>query len=768
MTGTKRRIGIIGAGPEGLETLGFLYRDKSLELSFMVDPNKDSLGFTLKDYGFTFSEGLDLRLTSSLMDLPQDLDLIIDTSLDPKIRRELYSMELPETNIIGGPTARFLWELKLLEIPKELYIKKALQSLCRKKIDDVLESVDLTLGDEEFFYLFLHAAMKATKADAGSIMLIDEEGSLRVELFGGNPEFDISKARAMPIKIGRGISGRVAALGEPLLLSGSFDDLRQDHLYRDTLSAMCVPIKDDEDRVLGVLNVGSGTIDAFTQEDLSFLSNLVSKMGIYLKKIMTVKEIQEVALEQAIYKDIHSILESNESVNEKLQKAATCMAERFRVSSCSIYLKDQRGDLGLQASIGISPKVFGLMSLKVNRGIIGRSFLQGSPTLLQETFLYGTGVRKSLKGILCLPLTSAEKRIGVVILEFTSTRALTPRRMSLLLEISNLLASTIKDDIEKQRMSQKVLKLSVVNEEGLALVSTMERVKVLKLAVASAAMITEAEIALLKLVDPLSKELLLAATYGLQKDHTEKDLLEIDKKMAEKVTRSGHSLLVPDIPNSEFRGASIYYSGLMVPITEEDYFQGTLSVYNKLSYTSFSTTVLTEDDKEILERYAHYVSKSLKNLQSYLNREALVTIDDLTRLKNERYLRLRLPEEIKRADRHGRKLSILFIDVEHFEDFAKTMDPVSIKSFLNEIAQTLRDTFRDVDVVIRLRDAKFAILLPDTGDQVDLAIQRLRSKVGPLRLNNQPINLLIGHATYSSDGQSVKEFISKAAKLKTL
>lgn len=764
----KRKIGIVGAGPEGLEILGLLYRDKTLELSFMVDPNRDALGFSLKDYGFAFSENLNLRLSNSLTEIPQDLDLIIDTSSDPKIRKELHSMDLPETDIIGSPTAHFLWELRLLEAPGELYMKKARQSLCRKRIDDVLDAIDLTIGSEEFFYLLLYTAMETTKADAGSIMLIDEEGSLRVEFFCGNPEFDISKARAMPIKIGKGISGRAAALGEPLLLSGSFDDLRQDHLYRDTLSAMCVPLKDDEEKVVGVLNVGSGSIDAFIQEDLIFLSNLVSRIGIYLKKIMTVKEIQDVSLEQALYKDIHSILELNESVNERLQKAATCMAERLKISSCSIYLKDQRGDLNLQASVGICPKVFGLMSFKGNRGIIGRTFLQGSPTLLQETLLYGAGMRKSLKGLLCLPLFVADKGIGVILLEFTSTKDLTPRKMRLLQEIGNLLAITIKDDMERQRMSQKVLKLSVVNEEGLALISTMERVKVLKLAVASAAMITEAEIALLKLIDPLSKELLLASAYGLQKDQAEKDLIELDRRIAERVRKSGHSLLIPDIPNSEFRGPSLYQSGLMVPITEEDQLQGTLSIYNKLSYTSFSTTVFSDDDKEILERYAHYVSKALKNLQNYLNKEALITIDDLTRLRNERYLRLRLPEEIKRADRHKRNLSLLFIDVEHFEDLSKTMDPISMREFLKEIAQALRDTFRNIDVIARLRGAKFAVLMPDTGEQVDLAIERLKTKAGSLKLNDKHINLLIGHATYSCNGQSVKEFISKAAKLRTL
>jgi len=61
--------------------------------------------------------------------------------------------------------------------------------------------------------------------------------------------------------------------------------------------------------------------------------------------------------------------------------------------------------------------------------------------------------------------------------------------------------------------------------------------------------------------------------------------------VAEKVRRSCRSVLIPDISRSEFRETSIYKSGLMVAITDEDQFQGTLSVYNKFSYTSFSTMV---------------------------------------------------------------------------------------------------------------------------------------------------------------------------------
>lgn len=767
MVERKRKIGVIGAGPEGMEVIGLLQRDKTLELSFLMDAKREILQFSLRDYGFAFSEGFRPHISDTLTELPPDLELIIDASSDPKIHRELKSMELPETAVISGSTARFLWGLKLLEISKESSMKETRQSLCYQKIDRVLESIDPAMNSEEFFYLLLHTAMETTRADAGSVMLVDEGNFLRVEIFDGNPDL-IMDSRTITIKVGEGTSGRVASLGKPLLLSSGFDDFQQFHLYSNILSAMSVPMKDDEGKVVGVLNVGAGSKGVFTQDDLLFLSDLVSRMGMYFKKIVTAREIHEISLEQTLYRDIHSILEADGPINEKLQKTATCMAEKLRIASCSIYLKDQSGDLSLQASVGICPRAVGLVSLIGNQGIIGRTFIEGIPALLQESFSYGTVMRKSMKGLLCLPLSSAGKRMGVILLEFISTKELTPKRMRFLQEISNLLAVIIKDDTEKQRISQKLLKLSVVNEEGLALLSTMERVKVLKLAVASAAMITEAEMALLKLLDPGSKELVIVSTYGIQKDQSGKDLLEIDRKIAERVRKSCRSVLIPDLLRSEFKGSPVYRSCLVVPMSEEDHLQGTISVYNKLSYESFSTMVFGEDDKEILERYTHYVNKALKNLQGYLNKEALITIDELTRLKNERYLRLRLPEEIKRADRYKRNLSILFIDVEKFEDYSKTMDPVSIKSFLNEIAQALKDTFRNIDVVTRLRGAKFAILMPDTGDQIDLAIERLRSKTGILKLDNKPVNLLVGHATYSSNGQSVKEFISKAARLKTL
>lgn len=766
MVDRKKKIGIIGAGPEGMEILGLLQRDKSLEVSYLMDPNIEQLRSSLQDYGFSFSEDLDLILSNNLTKLPGELDLIIDASSDPKIRKELKSMELPESNIISGSTAHFFWRLKLLEAPVES-MKKARQSLCLQEIDSAVESIDLNLDGEEFFYLLLHTAMETTMAEAGSILLIDSEGFLRGEIFAGNPDFNISTIRTLPIKIGKGIFGKVAALGRPLLFSG-VDELRDNYLYSDTPSAISIPLKDDKGNVLGVLNVMSGSRGAFTEEDLSFLSDLVSRMRGHLKKIMIAREMSEVLLEQAFYKDIHSIFEFEGTINEKLQRTATCISERLRIASCSIYLKDQSGDLNLQAAVGIRPKALGLMSITGDRGIIGRTFLEGTPSLLQETVQYDKVIKKSSKGLLCLPLSSADKRMGVILLEFMNSKDLTPRRIRFIQEISNLLATAIKDDNERQRISQKLIKLSVVNDKGLALISTMERVKMLKLAVASAAAITEAEISFLKLVDPLSKELILVSTYGIHKDQSDRDLLEIDHKIAEKVRRSRRSLLIPDVPMSEFRGTSICKSALMVPITDEDQLQGTLSVYNKFSYTSFSSMVFNEDDKEILEKYVHYVNKALKNLQSYLSKESLITIDELTRLKNERYLRMRLQEEIKRADRHKRNLSILFIDVENFENYSKNMDQMSMKDFLNEIAQALKETFRNIDVVTRLRGAKFAILMPDTGDQIDLAIDRLRSKIGRLKLEDKPVNLLVGHATYTSNGRSVKEFISKASRLKTL
>ena len=127
-------------------------------------------------------------------------------------------------------------------------------------------------------------AIRGTKADRGSLMLIDEKrGELRIAASSGLPPELIASSRE---KIGEGIAGWVAEKGAPLLISnGSGLDPKLLESMRDggITSALCVPLVIKE-KVIGVLNLSkTRSEDQFTHSDQEMLSVLCGQAAIAIE-----------------------------------------------------------------------------------------------------------------------------------------------------------------------------------------------------------------------------------------------------------------------------------------------------------------------------------------------------------------------------------------------------------------------------------------------------------------------------------------------------
>lgn len=130
---------------------------------------------------------------------------------------------------------------------------KELAMLC-----EVGKAVNSVLELEQVLDIILASAAELLDGSSGSVMLMDGPDYLRVVSHLGNP-----RSLDARVKLGDGISGQVALLREPMLISGRVD--------RPVESAMCVPLV-NRDELLGVLNVNAGGDRTFTEYDLRALT----------------------------------------------------------------------------------------------------------------------------------------------------------------------------------------------------------------------------------------------------------------------------------------------------------------------------------------------------------------------------------------------------------------------------------------------------------------------------------------------------------------
>jgi diguanylate cyclase (GGDEF)-like protein len=130
--------------------------------------------------------------------------------------------------------------------------------------------------------------------------------------------------------------------------------------------------------------------------------------------------------------------------------------------------------------------------------------------------------------------------------------------------------------------------------------------------------------------------------------------------------------------------------------------------------TAESLAQLTDDDRLVLGAVASELVVAVENSRLYRLTSRLAVTDELTGLSNYRHLQQRLDEELLRAARYGKHLSLLMLDADEFKAFNDAHGHVPGDRALAELASILRNRMREVDVIARYGGEEFSIVLPET------------------------------------------------------
>ncbi len=108
----------------------------------------------------------------------------------------------------------------------------------------------------------------------------------------------------------------------------------------------------------------------------------------------------------------------------------------------------------------------------------------------------------------------------------------------------------------------------------------------------------------------------------------------------------------------------------------------------------------------------------------------LATIDPLTGIPNRQAVLSRVEEELARAVRYGRPLSVILVDLDHFKRLNDSHGHAAGDAMLRHVAQLLAANVRSVDVAGRYGGEEFLILLPETDVDAAAALaEKLRRVV---------------------------------------
>lgn len=167
----------------------------------------------------------------------------------------------------------------------------------------------------------------------------------------------------------------------------------------------------------------------------------------------------------------------------------------------------------------------------------------------------------------------------------------------------------------------------------------------------------------------------------------------------------------------------------------------------------------------VLNRLRQQMSQQI---QSLANVESLATevyklaaLDQLTGLYNRRSAEKRLEEEISRAIRHSRPLTLLLIDIDDLRETNDQRGHAAGDVVLMQFGERLRRAIRGSDQASRIGGDEFMVVLPECpSGQVQHVISRLRGLVVEFEGAKISVNFSAGWKDYHP-GETALEFMRR-------
>lgn len=280
---------------------------------------------------------------------------------------------------------------------------------------------------------------------------------------------------------------------------------------------------------------------------------------------------------------------------------------------------------------------------------------------------------------------------------------------------------------ERQRLTKELSALRLIISE---ISSTLDLDRVLDLIIQKGIQIVKAERGSVMLFDHKKEELYIKSSIGLSKKTVSTVRIKPGEGIAGWVFKEGKPLLIKegakDIRFKKFNKTKEELRSIIsIPLKIKDQVVGVINLDNKREGNIFNL-----DDLKLLSVFANETAIAIQNAKLHQETKQLAITDELTGLYNFRYIKNRLEEEVKRAQRFKHPLALIMADIDHFKEFNDAYGHLEGNKVLQNIADILRSNIREVDIVGRFGGEEFIIILPEANKKEAHKIaKRIRIKV---------------------------------------
>jgi len=229
-----------------------------------------------------------------------------------------------------------------------------------------------------------------------------------------------------------------------------------------------------------------------------------------------------------------------------------------------------------------------------------------------------------------------------------------------------------------------------------------------------------------------------------------------------------NKIFIGDIEKSYFKYSipkgDLTTSMICMPILVKDLVKGIIYIDSR-HINAFSSK-----HEYFLNILAHEISVAIERAITYERIKMLTIKDELTAVYNRRKFDRDLEEEINKAIRYARNLSLLMVDIDFFKKFNDTHGHQIGDAILRKLGALFNDNMRNTDKAYRYGGEEFAIICTETNtENAFVFADRLRTVISEMDFHNvdgrgpdEGLTVSIGVANFPTNASKFDDLVKYA------
>jgi diguanylate cyclase (GGDEF)-like protein/PAS domain S-box-containing protein len=324
----------------------------------------------------------------------------------------------------------------------------------------------------------------------------------------------------------------------------------------------------------------------------------------------------------------------------------------------------------------------------------------------------GLGGTNYVRGWICAPLLVRDRTIGLLTVDSREPAAYTAQDAEIVQTFADHAALALENARLYQRAERWATYLTLLNEIGRNVMASLDPDELLRRAADAIWRHFGYHNVGILMLDAREQRLVPAGAAGEGLDGISMQSgIPVGRGIMGHVARTGQTWLANDVTRDPYffdLPGMLTQAELCVPI------EGGGGVIGVLNVESREKGAFDEMDVRAMETLARQLAVALENARLYEQTSQLAVTDPLTGLANRRIFQERLAEEIRRARRYGRPLSLIMADLDHFKVYNDTHGHPAGDVILQQVADIMRANVRETDLVARYGGEEFVMILPET------------------------------------------------------